>query len=397
MSSELEVLKQRIVELEAKNAELEAEKAELLKRIMEENTRRDVRVEELEQKNKELETRLVIVKQASLPVEEQTYEYHEKPLVDVETDNSFPEVICYNKQELVATVPANSAKRLNGKPLEEKDMDSFLLEAHKKIVSSKIKQRNKEKKFLRKSANQDSISDTAYILETVVVAPQLVIADTPQEEIPTVDSKVTHDIKAVNRYPENSYEDVHQMSLKISEEFKKTVSSGNDQSHVTSVKPDLEVSMEQDDEQESLDKNQIIEQGLIQELCGTFDTCSPISSDDNISSNTNSSCNGSENMILGSAQHLSYLFDTAIKSGQQEILDWYNYSLEFESRVNALTADGRIKDKMARSKIYKEMKPFLSAKITQDNLRKKTLRARKHLTLFGKNVSWDRQNQVGLI
>ena len=73
MTSELEVLKQCIVELEAKNAELEAEKAELLKRIMEENTRRDVRVEELEQKNKELETRLAIVEQASLPVEEQTY------------------------------------------------------------------------------------------------------------------------------------------------------------------------------------------------------------------------------------------------------------------------------------------------------------------------------------
>ncbi|GBC50843.1 hypothetical protein GLOIN_2v1838494 [Rhizophagus irregularis DAOM 181602=DAOM 197198] len=163
MSSELEVLKQRIVELEAKNAELEAEKAELLKRIMEENnTRRDVRVEELEQKNKELETRLAIVEQASLPVKEQTYndnpsdnstsnfnsvtEYHEKPLVDVETDNSFPEEICYNKQELVAMVPANSAKRLNGKPLKEKDMDSFLLEAHKKIVSSEIKRRNKEKK-----------------------------------------------------------------------------------------------------------------------------------------------------------------------------------------------------------------------------------------------------------
>ncbi|PKK59614.1 hypothetical protein RhiirC2_762528, partial [Rhizophagus irregularis] len=69
----LEVLKQRIIELEAKNAELEAEKAELLKRIIEENTRRDVRVEELEQKNKELETRLVIVEQASLPVEEQLY------------------------------------------------------------------------------------------------------------------------------------------------------------------------------------------------------------------------------------------------------------------------------------------------------------------------------------
>ena len=48
-------------------------------------------------------------------------------------------------------------------------------------------------------------------------------------------------------------------------------------------------------------------------------------------------------------------------------------------------ADGRIKDKMTRSMIYKEMKPFLPTKITQDNLRKKTLRARKHLMLFGKN------------
>jgi hypothetical protein len=132
-----------------------------------------------------------------------------------------------------------------------------------------------------------------------------------------------------------------------------------------------------------LDKNQIIEQGLIQELCGTFGTCSSISTDDNVSStDTNSSCNGSENMISGSAQHLS---DTAIKSGQQEILDWYNYSLKFESKVDALTADGRIKDKTARSMIYKEMKPFLPTKITQDNLRKKTLRARKHLMLFGKN------------
>ncbi len=71
-----------------------------------------------------------------------------------------------------------------------------------------------------------------------------------------------------------------------------------------------------------------------------------------------------ENMISGSAQHLSYLFETAIKSSQQEILDWHNYSFEFESKVDALTADSRIKDKTARSMIYKEMKPFLPTKIT---------------------------------
>src|SRR5436305_13278983 len=85
---------------------------------------------------------------------------------------------------------------------------------------------------------------------------------------------------------------------------------------------------------------------------------------DNVSSTEIiSSCISLENTISGSAQHLSYLFDTAIKSGQQGILDWYNYSLEFESKVNTLTANGRIKDKTARSMIYMEMKPFLPTKI----------------------------------
>ena len=141
--------------------------------------------------------------------------------------------------------------------------------------------------------------------------------------------------------------------------------------------------MEQDDDmipEESLDENQIVEQGLIHELC------SSISPEDNVSSTEIiSSCFSLENMISGSAQHLSYLFETAIKSSQQEILDWHNYSFEFESKVGALTADVRIKDKTARSMIYKEMKPFLPTKITQANLRKKTHRARKHLMLFGKN------------
>ncbi|CAG8810907.1 12994_t:CDS:1, partial [Gigaspora rosea] len=50
--------------------------------------------------------------------------------------------------------------------------------------------------------------------------------------------------------------------------------------------------------------------------------------------------------------------------------------------VRNLTVDGKIKDKTARSKIYKDMKPFLP-NITNVNLRKKTERARKILKLFG--------------
>ena len=144
--------------------------------------------------------------------------------------------------------------------------------------------------------------------------------------------------------------------------------------------------MEQDDDmiqEESLDENQIVKQGLIHELCVPISPEEVPDGQDNVE--IISSCVSLENMILGSAQHLSYLFETAIKSSQQEILDWYNYSFEFESKVDTLMADGRIKDKTARSTIYKEMKPFLPTKITQANLRKKTHRARKHLMLFGKN------------
>ncbi|CAG8666370.1 9307_t:CDS:1, partial [Diversispora eburnea] len=120
--------------------------------------------------------------------------------------------------------------------------------------------------------------------------------------------------------------------------------------------------------------NQIVE-GLIQEM--TYDQAENI-----VSSEINPLySNNDEDMAPGSVQSLSDLFDKAIKSGQKQILNWYYYSLEFENKVKSLTADGQIKDKTARSKIYKEMKPFLP-NITDANLRKKTERARKILKLF---------------
>jgi hypothetical protein len=141
------------------------------------------------------------------------------------------------------------------------------------------------------------------------------------------------------------------------------------------------------------DKNEIVKQGLIEELHLTTDKQSLIDSAiDNTDSTENKGESYEMRMLLhlktrnsaSSVQHLSYLFKTAIKSRQQEILNWYYYSLEFENRVHTITTDGKIKDKIARTMIYKEMKPFLP-NITQDNLRKKTLRARKLLMLFGEN------------
>ena len=71
MESEIDLLRQENARLVAKNYELETEIMKL-RQIIEENVRRDARVEELEQKNKELEAWLVILEQGSLQNDKET-------------------------------------------------------------------------------------------------------------------------------------------------------------------------------------------------------------------------------------------------------------------------------------------------------------------------------------
>src|SRR3989337_2296630 len=182
MSSELESLKQRISELEAKNDKLEAENAELRKGNTEvrylrfklsvsdaeiaelkrrnaktlrsnaeynerrdaENTKLKARIEELES---EFKDRLTKVKQ-------------KQTLNDNTPNDNTPNK---NSSNFALAPSANSGVVHHEKPLEEKEMDSFLLETHKKIVSSGIKQHNKKKKLSKAeqaSLNQDQESDT---------------------------------------------------------------------------------------------------------------------------------------------------------------------------------------------------------------------------------------------
>src|ERR1044072_3960927 len=143
MTSELELSKQRITELEAENvnlrrklsvsdaeiAELKRRNAETLRSNAEYNERRDTENAKLKARIEEMESefgdRITKVEQKQTLQSALTAN-------DNSSNNSSPSFNSVAVLETI-TVPTNSAKRLqsalmaNGKPLEEKDMDSFLL------------------------------------------------------------------------------------------------------------------------------------------------------------------------------------------------------------------------------------------------------------------------------
>src|SRR5437763_13369006 len=145
MSSELEVLKQRIIELEAENAEIpdlrrkisefDAERVDLRRKL----SVSDAEIAELKRSNNEFlrankeynERRDAENAKLRATIEELKSE-------NIEVRDRLTKVKQKQSQNDI-TLNNNSSKFNSGavhhkKPLEEKEMDSFLLEAHKKIV-----------------------------------------------------------------------------------------------------------------------------------------------------------------------------------------------------------------------------------------------------------------------
>ncbi|RGB22998.1 hypothetical protein C1646_775166 [Rhizophagus diaphanus] len=130
MSSELELLRQRITELEAENAKL--------RQIIEENTKLDGQL----QNDKEVtsEISVVVVSDSS-------------PIHDVHSQLKLSEQI-----EDVPKVPDQEETS------EDMETDAFLVKVHKKSISNDFRKRNKEKKLSKAGQDQVSlqkISDTA--------------------------------------------------------------------------------------------------------------------------------------------------------------------------------------------------------------------------------------------
>ncbi|RGB42261.1 hypothetical protein C1646_751158 [Rhizophagus diaphanus] len=139
--SEIDLLRKENARLVVKNYELEAEIVNL-RQIIEENARRDARVEELEQKNKEFEARLAILNRNDK--ETITERFAKQIVSDVDLSNAVVE------------------QRNNvDKTLEEKEIDAFLVEINKKNISDEIRDCRREKKGQYKTIDKDSSSVTS--------------------------------------------------------------------------------------------------------------------------------------------------------------------------------------------------------------------------------------------
>ncbi|PKY33155.1 hypothetical protein RhiirB3_451854 [Rhizophagus irregularis] len=360
MSSELELLRQRISELEIKNTKLEAEKAELLKQVMEKDAKRDAENTELKSKVGELEARLLMlehgVTEATERLENDKETMAEVSAVDVpdsvidqqndtntESMEELPEipdkvmddfileesinmpdsviadgclpVVNYDPAQPKQCKPPHIEEvttKVNsdqGRSLEDRKTDVFLDKVHKKKVSDEIRQRKREKKLeehnLLPEATSQKKSDSE---QTAINRKGLQSSQTPYNQ------KVERDLREeLSSYSKGS-------GGKINKAFDIQI-------------PDLSL----------------------------------------------------EAVLTGSsvvtAQNIVDLFRIAIKVRQKEILCWYCFYKAYENRVRDIKSVKNINEQSARTLVYSEIKALLPD-ITDVNLRQKKIRAKRIYLLF---------------
>uniref|UniRef100_U9TK13 Uncharacterized protein n=2 Tax=Rhizophagus irregularis (strain DAOM 181602 / DAOM 197198 / MUCL 43194) TaxID=747089 RepID=U9TK13_RHIID len=334
MQSEVDLLKQRITELEARKAELEVKNAEipelrkklaevearngkLIKQIMEENNRRDAKIKNTTDRVAKLE---------------------QKQLLNDNAPNN-------NSSDF------NSGKNHHEKSLEDKEIDAFLIDVYKKSISDEIRQHNKEKTIQHEIDVQDDASGPACITGIVAIVNNLdelgkssceieVIANTSQDHAQKyiANSIVPHDIKTVNLV--------------------------NDQDKLA-VEPSIVTEFIQ---------------GLLEELLSSGQLLEPIKFSP---PRTLILVSISIKKLANSFCQVNVARGKMIIAKQTEITAWCLFSERFEDKVVELRSkDKKLVDKTARSQIYAEMKPYLTG-ISDGYLCIMTCKARKINKLFG--------------
>src|SRR6266542_3240868 len=344
MSSELELLRQHIIELEVENTKL--------RQIIEENSKCEaesaehkVRIEKLEKnsadisaENAELKAELVKLRhdfnssnltstqqfqhvtnvQNSCSVrEEDISSVTIVPQPDAEPErhlasNDIPDPVI---DQCVSIAKQHVVDNSDIKSMEERETDAFLGEVYKKSVSNDIRQRNREKKLLRESAIQDS-------------------------------SSVTKEKKSQShkkREAENIVQDV----------FDFTAISAPEKNHMTEI---------------SMTENSL-----------------PVTENTNEKNSIVILSVAKSKLLL----NLACLYQKAcdvkkqrIRVNQDEILCWYHYVIEFDNQVKNVMKTNRIGEKKAKGQIYDFIIAQLGTK--RNTLLKQTQRARSIYKLFEK-------------
>ncbi|GES79009.1 hypothetical protein GLOIN_2v1882276 [Rhizophagus clarus] len=136
---------------------------------MDENAKRDARVEELELKNTELEATLLMLEQRSSSMEEVPEVVAEQSVPDKSVKFIRGARSRAVQSEWIDSHPTDRrgsfATRSRGL-LEDKEMDVFLDEEHKKRISEEIRQRKREKK-LREDDSQEKNLDSEPLIADI--------------------------------------------------------------------------------------------------------------------------------------------------------------------------------------------------------------------------------------
>ncbi|RHZ76993.1 hypothetical protein Glove_186g103 [Diversispora epigaea] len=370
MQSEIDSLKQRISELEVEKVDLEAKNAELLKQIMEENTKREAenaelkariaKLEQIAEENTELKDRITKLEQKQIQVisNEQeaspakdisplieSHSYEEKGI----TPDPLPEIEYGSTQPEFSMEPETSTTSLPQDIIHDDSAEilDFVETIHKERISSEIRERNREKKL------QESHNNSTLIQSEVSTTP-------------------TPELKTVKKFWDQNQ---NKNQTKTSQSHKKRGA-----------------------------------ENIIQVIANGIQDALVYSSADNIISDSVTEISATarrQNSDTISLLDLAQLFDKAtnaeyyaMKANQEETLCWTNYGKKFVIQYNDLikNSNGKIGEKKAKGIIYdkilehltiirekrsKEMRLQLP-EISRKTLCRKTQRAIKTYKLFEK-------------
>ncbi|GBC09900.1 hypothetical protein RclHR1_00920018 [Rhizophagus clarus] len=350
MQSELDSLKQRVIELLAENAEIKAENAEVkaenakLRQAMEENEARFVKLEQSDKEKAELIAELNCdvgkIKQEQIAINVSVQDGTSvvksptRSELQVTSQSSIsPPIEGNSENSSDVTQPTHAGSKL----LEDRQTDEFLISVSKKEVSDMMRQRNREKKLLRGSTYSSQDQDELSIFQNNSSMP---LEDSVETETNTSSS---------------------QSSIKLS-----VCGTGEAQVLPKDTKVSHDYIVAQDFIQEV--SSELIDEDDVQVIDGNQELTTDMTIEVELA-----------HLFL----EVSIEGKNTTQARQKEISCRYSYGKRFEESVQEIIARDNVSDQTARKQLFQDIIKHLSG-ITLETLRKRTQRAIKIYKLFEK-------------